>query len=146
MNDAFPSTLLTDRRFDGVRVVDRPFTFESARLGVTITVPVGFPTDGATVPRWPIVYWLFGNRAEEAAAIHDWLYRQQTTTRAEADAVFRDAMAVCHPPESAWRRLWMWAGVRAAGWIFWRTNRKLGQWMPGSSDSADITFSKASDR
>ena len=146
MKDAFPSTLATDRRFDGVRVVDRPFAFESARLGKTITVPVGFPTDGATVPRLPIVYLIFGNRAEEPATIHDWLYRQQITTRAQADAIFRDAMAVSHPPESWFRRWMMWAGVRAFGWIFWRSDRKLGKWAPGGDDSADVAFSKASDR
>ena len=42
----------------------------------TITVPTGFFTDFASVPRMPFVFLLFGDVAHEAAVIHDYLYRK----------------------------------------------------------------------
>ncbi len=140
--DEFPDPLRTERRADGVKILLHPFSFRSARLGMTITVPAGFPTDGATVPRWPIVYWFFGGRAEEPAAIHDWIYRQQNLTRAIGDVLFRDGMRVCHPPESILRQWGMWIGVRFFGWFFWWWNRKLGPWTSEhDAASSDVEFS-----
>ena len=40
----------------------------------TIRVPSGFETDLASVPRLPIVYDLWGNRAHREAVLHDYLY------------------------------------------------------------------------
>ena len=66
----------------------------SSTLGITVQVPVGFATDYASIPR---ALWSFlpptGTYAA-AAVIHDWLYWTQTTTREEADQVFREAMLV----------------------------------------------------
>lgn len=77
--------------------------------GETITVPAGATTDYASVPRfaWSIIPpdgpWL------KAAVVHDFLYRSRGTcelggevyrtrakpyTRAESDAIFKEAMAV----------------------------------------------------
>lgn len=60
----------------------------------TVTVPAGFPTDGASIPRvfWPVLDpygpWF------PAAIIHDWLYSpgNMTFTRREADLIFKEAM------------------------------------------------------
>jgi hypothetical protein len=59
-----------------------------------ITVPEGFCTDGATVPR---VFWnVFAPYGEYfgAAVVHDFLYsaRNRRFTRAQADALFLEAM------------------------------------------------------
>jgi hypothetical protein len=77
-----------------------------------ITVPAGFMTDGASVPRLPMAYMLFGGRARKAATIHDWLYERRRN-RAFADAVFLAAM---ENEESAFVRGFMHAGVRLGGW------------------------------
>jgi len=41
----------------------------------TVTVPAGFYTDWASVPRLPWVYMKYGNTGHEAALVHDYLYR-----------------------------------------------------------------------
>jgi hypothetical protein len=40
-----------------------------------ITVPEGFVTDLASVPRVPIIYYFWGGRCHREAVIHDYLYR-----------------------------------------------------------------------
>jgi hypothetical protein len=77
-----------------------------------IRVPMGFVTDFASVPRLPGAYLLFGGRANKSAVLHDFLYVQRRD-REFADAVFLAAMK---NEEPAWRRFFMWLGVRIGGW------------------------------
>lgn len=103
------------------RVTDKDWTliasldYWSAKLGRQITVPAGFTTDFASVPRLPFAYAIFGNLAQEESVIHDLLYRRNGgVTRAQADAVFLEAMEVMGKP---WYVRWpMYLGVRAGGW------------------------------
>ncbi|MGJ9420482.1 DUF1353 domain-containing protein [Massilia sp. CMS3.1] len=90
-----------------------PLMYESDVAGRVITVPAGFPTDLASVPRLPIVYGLCGGVARRAAVVHDYLYTSGRASRSVADAVFREASAAIGVP--AWRRWLMWAGVRVGG-------------------------------
>jgi hypothetical protein len=83
-----------------------------------ITVPEGFITDLASVPRLPGMFLLFGNKARKSAVLHDWLYSTGERPREFADAVFYAAM---RHEEPAWRRALMWLAVRLAGWIFYFT-------------------------
>jgi len=78
-----------------------------------VTVPAGFETDFASVPRLPIVYMLFGDASHKAAVVHDYLYRYALVPRKVADAVFKEAMSVSGI--SWWRRNLMWSGVRMFG-------------------------------
>lgn len=78
-----------------------------------LVVPAGFMTDGASVPRLPLAYMLFGGRARKAATLHDYLYSRRRD-RAFADAVFLAAM---ENEESAFVRWFMHAGVRLGGWV-----------------------------
>lgn len=87
--------------------------YQSDHLGGLVTVPAGFVTDFASVPRIPVAYLLAGGEANEAAVVHDYLYHSHTVPRADADAVFREAMGVTGQPW--WRRQLMWAGVRLFG-------------------------------
>ena len=91
--------------------------FLSARYG-RIVAPAGFVTDLASVPRLPVAYFLAGGLAHAAAVVHDWLYDSHELTRAQADAVFREAAQACGV--SAWRSWLMWAGVRRGGGNAWR--------------------------
>lgn len=77
----------------------------------------GFVWDGASVPRIPGAYMLFGGRARRSALLHDWLYRIGRS-RDFADAVFLAAMKAEH--ESLFTRAFMWTGVRMFGWLFYR--------------------------
>jgi len=69
----FPLPLKDDRSRPGWRVLEQPFSFLSFWHG-EITVPAGFDTDYASIPRifWPI-YPPDGEYAP-AAILHDFLY------------------------------------------------------------------------
>lgn len=71
------------------------FNFYSAERGETFTVPDGSPTDLASVPRIPVLYWWAGGRGDEPAVLHDHGYRSGLFgTRAEVDALFAEALRV----------------------------------------------------
>lgn len=94
--------------------------YESALLTRTVTVPCGFATDLASVPRLPLVYWSVGARATVAAVVHDFLYQTHWAgdvklERSRCDAVFYEAMVVANDPAREWQRTAMWAGVRVGG-------------------------------
>ena len=93
--------------------LNEPVVYQSDVAGQTFTVPAGFVTDLASVPRLPLVYLLAGGTANEASVVHDWLYSTHVVPRAVADAVLREASAVTGVP--AWRRWLMCAGVRIGG-------------------------------
>ena len=69
-----------------------PLVYYSALLDATLTAPVGFVSDMASVPRLPVAYWLFGGKADAPAVIHDRCYRFGDISRADADKVFCEAM------------------------------------------------------
>lgn len=108
----FLSDLVVEKRGD-TWVLTEPLVFSSDVLDRHITVPAGFETDFASVPRLPVAYWLFGNVAQEAACVHDFLYSIGAVTRAQADDVFAEASEACGV--AAWRRGPMWLGVRLFG-------------------------------
>jgi hypothetical protein len=69
--------------------------FESDALARTIVVPAGFVTDFASVPRLPLAFLFLGDRAHEAAVVHDYLYafgHAMGVTKDMADKVFLEAM------------------------------------------------------
>lgn len=94
-----------------------PLAYFSERLDRQITVPKGFVTDFASVPRLPFAYMIFGNIAQEEAVIHDYLYHKSGVSREDADAVFDEAMQV--KGKWWWRRKLMWSGLRLFGWQFY---------------------------
>lgn len=98
-----------------------PLTYVSPD-GHEITVPAGYVTDFASVPRLPLAYLLTGNTAHRASVVHDWLYETGATDRREADRIFRLAMR--DSGVAGWRRALMWSAVRAAGWVPWRRHRR----------------------
>jgi len=89
-----------------------------------IIVPQGFRCDFASVPRLPIVFMLWGDRAHRAAVVHDYLYRSNPSlevTRKQADEIFRDAMICTGAPCKVY---WpMYLAVRAAGWSSWQKKK-----------------------
>ncbi len=101
------------RQTDGTWTLNRKLVYKSAVTGRTYTVPRGFNTDFASVPRLPVAYVLTGNTAHQAAALHDYLYRTGAEDRTTCDAIFREAMAATGIP--GWRAWMMWVGVRLGG-------------------------------
>lgn len=106
----------------------------SADSNEVIVVPAGFETDFASIPFGarnlfpPLGPWA------RPAIVHDRLYDEGgrhcgrrfleggtvqivSYTRAQADAIFREAMEVVGVP--AWRRVIMYRAVRLGGWGGW---------------------------
>lgn len=110
-----------------------PFIYRSNNIGL-IVVDAGFETNFASVPRLPLMYLAFGGVGDEAATLHDWLYRKEHTAytgsavkieRAMADKVLRGVIVECLTNDGvsklkakiiAWS---MWAGVRIGGASHW---------------------------
>jgi hypothetical protein len=94
--------------------VDETFSFESEVLDAIITIPIGFETDFASIPR---AFWSWlppTGKYSRAAVIHDFLYRTPgMATRAQADAVLREAMEILNV---GWlTRQIIYNGVRLGG-------------------------------
>lgn len=105
--------------------------FRSTRHNLIISVPVGFETDLASVPRWlPITNMLAGGTAIKAAVFHDYLYHhpayyndvRRMVPRQICDDVFDEIMEAEHVP--GWRKSLMWAGVRVGGWLSYGENAR----------------------
>jgi hypothetical protein len=108
---------IADDQDDGRWVLEQPLVYLSDIAKRAFTVPAGFQTDLASVPRLPLVFLLAGDCAREAAVVHDFLYSTHEVDRATADAVLREASACTGVP--TWRRWLMWAGVRIGGGSHW---------------------------
>ncbi len=90
--------------------------------GFKLTVPAGFITDGASIPKLfrSIVGSPFAGKYVEAAAGHDYLCHTGIVSRREADSRFSQMMAdleVFVP-----RRKIMWLGVRLGAFGKWVSN------------------------
>lgn len=132
--DALNVTEISDSIF---AIADHPFRYQSDLAKRMFTVPVGFFTDFASVPRLGIIYALLGDRAHEPAVVHDWLYYAAVTTRAMADDVLMEAMATMNLPW--YQRYPIWWGVRIGGWAAWDAHRKVGDPINGKfKDTPDI--------
>lgn len=90
--------------------------------GKTFTIPRGFKSDGASVPRlfWRVVFPPSDPTALRAAFAHDYIYREQPEgwTRAEADKMFFDLMVA--DGVSRFRAGLAYIAVRLCGGVVWR--------------------------
>ncbi|MDO9110278.1 MAG: DUF1353 domain-containing protein [Desulfatirhabdiaceae bacterium] len=99
--------------------LEAPLVYDSGER--VITVPAGFETDLASVPRLPIVYMMWGDRAHREAVLHDYLYRIESVPdlpRGQCDALFRQAMISRGNPW--WIYQPMYWGVRLGGWLSYK--------------------------
>ena len=111
-------------------VLRKDFSYDVGKenSGETITVPSGFITDFASVPRllWGIFprWGKYGN----AAVVHDYLYwvQEEKYPRKKVDEIFlegmRDALAV-----GTIKANLLYYSVRAGGRAAWKKNRKNKQ-------------------
>lgn len=96
--------------------------YYSEILGAEIRVPKCFITDKASVPRVPIVYWFFGDRAHRESVLHDYLFQTQLVSFSMANAIFKEAMNA--RGKSGWVRYGMWAGVALGGYSSYKSGPK----------------------
>lgn len=96
--------------------------YHIGQSGVTLTVPAGFVTDYASIPRG---FWGIASphdRYSEAAVVHDYLYWTQSCTRQQADNIFLIAMK--EAGVSALRGWFIHMSVRSAGQGPWDVNAR----------------------
>ena len=106
MQPRFLTKLVGECTDDCVWIVREPLIYQSLLAGV-IEVPEGFRTDLASVPRLPIIYTLFGNRAHHESVVHDFLYQTHLTSKPVADKVFLEAMVARGKPfHIRWPMYW----------------------------------------
>ncbi|EBR9315657.1 DUF1353 domain-containing protein [Salmonella enterica] len=103
--------------------VHEPFAFYlSDDNSDVISVPAGFVTDLASVPR---IFWTLlppDGKYAKAAIIHDYLYDNALRTKKEADLIFLDGMTVLGVPR--WKRTIMYWAVRLFGRGMYEKERK----------------------
>lgn len=97
-----------------------------------VTVPEGFVTDFASIPRglWNI-FPPVGGKYDKAAVIHDKMYKEPKVEinglryridRTYADEIFKEAMGVL---EVGWFSRWaIYLAVRMGGWVAWNNHRQ----------------------
>ena len=108
---------------DRVWILDSPLIYQSDMLG-KIEVPAGFETDFASVPRVPIAYMFYGDRAHREAVIHDYLYRCDSSPKvafSTANDVFFEAMK-CRG-KNWFIRFPMFLGVKFGGYSSYHKKR-----------------------
>lgn len=111
MDIKFLTPLDVRDRDDHVWTLLAPFIVEHDK---TIdSVPAGFETDFASVPRLPVTFMLFGNIGHRAATWHDWAYKTGAYPREECDAIFRELLIA--EGVSTFRAYSMYIGVRVGG-------------------------------
>jgi hypothetical protein len=79
-----------------------PLIYTCDILKCDIVVPVGFYSDGASVPRVPIVFDLWGDRAHREAVLHDYLYCYDSQPQHDFDQandIFLEAMTSRNVPD-----------------------------------------------
>jgi hypothetical protein len=90
-----------------------PFSYYSDILGCIITVPMGFVTDLASIPRLPVIYLLLNGIADEAGVVHDYAYSTGLIPRIKADMMLKEACISLGIPE--WKAEAIYLGVRIGG-------------------------------
>lgn len=105
---------------DGWLVINQNIVYYSALLDTEVVVPVGFFTDLASVPKpMRVIVPVANAKNRPAAIVHDYLCDEAVQlvygiNQMNADAVFREALAVCKVnPVGQWA---MWAPVRLFQW------------------------------
>lgn len=91
----FQSLLLLEFLEDGVHArVARPLTY-TAKNGRIVTIPEGFVTDGASIPKtlWSTIGSPYTGKYRRAAVLHDYMYHSPLDMdKDEADRLFLEAM------------------------------------------------------
>lgn len=91
--------------------------------GMMFTVPAGFKTDGASIPRflWRLCGHPLETRRFPIAVLHDWLYEvDQGLTRQQVDEIYRDGLVSLD--FSKWAANAEYYAIRLFGGSRWMTS------------------------
>lgn len=124
-NKASTGSLIVYRFADEIYALNRPIGWKPDPGGkpyTPVSVPEGFVTDFASVPR---IFWTVlprDGRYAYAAVLHDYLYWIQDRPREEADDILQIGMKEFGVDVVSQNAVY-W-GVRAGGWVAWAANAK----------------------
>jgi len=108
--------VLRVRADDDLWELDEPLTYVTLDAE-TITVPAGFVTDLASIPRAFQNLISVNGRHRAPAILHDYLYSIRDRERSMCDDLFLEAMASVGV---RWSQRWvMYLAVRIGGWVAW---------------------------
>ena len=99
-----------------------------------IQTPIGWKTDGATIPRIALMF-IPKARADYAGAIHDWLYgaaddSAPALTRKEADVIFRQLLLKEEfKPRNPKAGFFVRACVRLGAWLYYHAGVPMSYWI-----------------
>lgn len=101
-------------------IVRQPLVYTIGVSKDSVTVPVGFVTDFASIPQ--VFHSLLRQNGLYLlpAVVHDYLYWKQNCTRDQADRILHLGMIENKVPDV--QRLAIYAAVRAAGAFAWKAN------------------------
>lgn len=137
---SFTHSLILEDTGDGHNWrVHRGFRYyiSDSLTGWYIPVDEGFLTDLASIPRLARVIVSVNGKGNNAAVVHDVLYRRpvifkddpatygrcmQRISRLRADRIFHDALRVAGASKLRTRTLYR--GVRLGGWVTWHRYRR----------------------
>ena len=116
------TTELIVRHIDGKNwEVMEPFRYRISERysNEIISIPVGYITDFASIPRfcWGLIGHPAGKHGK-AAVVHDFLYSEHTYSRKRSDEIFYEAMGVSGVVR--WRRKIIYNAVRLFGMFAWK--------------------------
>lgn len=97
------------------------FTFYTETLSknkVYFTVPKGFETDFASVPKIFLSFLRWRDKFNKAAVVHDWFYNTKTISRKQADKIFLELMLVLGIEK--YKAYIFYYIVRLFGWLRWK--------------------------
>ena len=116
--EAFPLPL--DGRFVGDLQWKLLAPFEYRNPPTIINVPVGFVSDGGSIPKfaWSLIGSPWSGKYPKACVPHDWGYHIQERPRAEVDKNFLEGMKILGV--GWWKRGTMYNCVRIVAWICWK--------------------------
>lgn len=119
----YPAEIKATGQDPGVQLWElrEEFAFYSDSLGQRITVPAGFITNLASIPK--AVQNIIANddpRIEMPSVIHDYCYTVQTVSREQADKVIREGMEL--QGAGAFIRQSVYLALRAFGGAAWDKN------------------------
>ena len=93
--------------------LDVPLVYQCDTTQKFYTIPPGFTTDFASVPRVPFIFEIFGDTIHAPATLHDWLYRFAIEPRLICDRILLEAALAIGVP--SWKAKAIYYAVRAFG-------------------------------
>ena len=122
IDEAFPLPLEGVYIGAGQWRLTKPFKY--VRPPIIVEVPVGFITDGASIPQfaWSFIGSPWSGKYTKATVPHDYGYHSQTRTRKEVDGIFLRGMQILGV---SWLKRWiMYRCIRWVAWICWDIRKK----------------------